>query len=107
MKRIVYNKLSGGHSGEAIPVPIPNTEVKLSYADDTDACRERRLLPDFFILTADTICFTYPLKVPCCNNLHPQRKNIGGVNSSARIIKNSRLAQSFQTGVFLLLYNKR
>ena len=28
--------LSGGHSGEAIPVPIPNTEVKLSYADDTD-----------------------------------------------------------------------
>ena len=48
MKRIVYNKLSGGHSGEAIPVPIPNTEVKLSYADDTDACRERRLLPDFF-----------------------------------------------------------
>ena len=42
-------KLSGGHSGEAIPVPIPNTEVKLSYADDTDPCRERRLLPDFFI----------------------------------------------------------
>ena len=25
----------GGHSGEVIPVPIPNTEVKLSYADDT------------------------------------------------------------------------
>lgn len=27
--------LPGGHSGEVIPVPIPNTEVKLSYADDT------------------------------------------------------------------------
>jgi hypothetical protein len=26
---------AGGHGGEAIPVPIPNTEVKLSYADDT------------------------------------------------------------------------
>ena len=25
----------GGHSGEEIPVPIPNTEVKLSNADDT------------------------------------------------------------------------
>ena len=25
----------GDHSGEVIPVPIPNTEVKLSYADDT------------------------------------------------------------------------
>ena len=25
----------GGHSGEVIPVPIPNTEVKLSYVDDT------------------------------------------------------------------------
>ena len=28
-------KLSCGHSGEEIPVPIPNTEVKLSNADDT------------------------------------------------------------------------
>ena len=26
---------AGGHSGEVIPVPIPNTEVKLSYVDDT------------------------------------------------------------------------
>ena len=25
----------GGYSGEATPVPIPNTEVKLSYADGT------------------------------------------------------------------------
>ena len=27
--------IAGGHGGEAIPVPIPNTEVKLSCADDT------------------------------------------------------------------------
>ena len=27
--------MPGGHSGEEIPVPISNTEVKLSYADDT------------------------------------------------------------------------
>ena len=26
---------ASGHSGEVIPVPIPNTEVKLSYVDDT------------------------------------------------------------------------
>ena len=26
---------SGGHSGEATPVPIPNTEVKLTCADGT------------------------------------------------------------------------
>ena len=26
---------AGDHSGEVIPVPIPNTEVKLSYVDDT------------------------------------------------------------------------
>ena len=34
--------MPGGHSGEVIPVPIPNTEVKLSYADDTAAKWESR-----------------------------------------------------------------
>ena len=29
------HKFPGGFSGEATPVPIPNTEVKLSYADGT------------------------------------------------------------------------
>ena len=33
---------AGGHSGEAIPVPIPNTEVKLSNVDDTALLRESR-----------------------------------------------------------------
>ena len=33
--RLYFVFLPGGHSGEVIPVPIPNTEVKLSYADDT------------------------------------------------------------------------
>ena len=27
--------MPGDHCGEVTPVPIPNTEVKLSYADDT------------------------------------------------------------------------
>ena len=42
---------AGGHGGEAIPVPIPNTEVKLSCADDSGTqSRESRWLPAFFIL---------------------------------------------------------
>ena len=45
LKTYVKNLLlimPGGHSGEVIPVPIPNTEVKLSYADDTAAKWESR-----------------------------------------------------------------
>ena len=42
--------MPGGHSGEVIPVPIPNTEVKLSYADDTAFWWESRKLPGFFYL---------------------------------------------------------
>ena len=34
--------LPGGHGGEEIPVPIPNTEVKLPCADDTASKRESR-----------------------------------------------------------------
>ena len=39
--------LSGGNSGEDTPVPISNTEVKLSSADDTwwETARESRTLP--------------------------------------------------------------
>ncbi len=39
----------GDSSGEAIPVPIPNTEVKLSSAEDTEraAFRENRSSPGF------------------------------------------------------------
>ena len=40
--------MPGGHSGEVIPVPIPNTEVKLSHADDTAEKWESRKLPGFF-----------------------------------------------------------
>ena len=47
--------LPGGHSGEAIPVPIPNTEVKLSNADDTAFGRESRQLPGFFFV----FCFYF------------------------------------------------
>ena len=40
----------GGNSGEATPVPIPNTEVKLSRADGTAGATlwESRTLPGFF-----------------------------------------------------------
>ena len=41
--------MSGGHSGEAIPVPIPNTEVKLSYADDTASAGKQVAARLFFL----------------------------------------------------------
>ena len=42
-------KIPGDSSGEATPVPIPNTEVKLSSAEDTEraAFREHRSSPGF------------------------------------------------------------
>ena len=43
---------SGDNSGEATPVPISNTEVKLLSADDTwwEAAWESRTLPVFYYL---------------------------------------------------------
>ena len=43
-------KVSGGNNGEDTPVPIPNTEVKLSSADDTWVVTpwESRSLPDLY-----------------------------------------------------------
>ena len=42
-------KFSGDNDEEAIPVPIPNTEVKLLSAEDTCGlpCWENRKSPDF------------------------------------------------------------
>ena len=42
------NKVSGGNSWRAPPVPIPNTEVKPPYADGTwlETARESRSSPD-------------------------------------------------------------
>ena len=42
---------TGGHSGEVIPVPFPNTEVKLPCADDTASRWESRSppVPSFFL----------------------------------------------------------
>ncbi len=42
------NVLPGDYYGEVTPVPIPNTEVKLSYADGTAFGRESRSSPGFF-----------------------------------------------------------
>ncbi len=45
-----YTNISGDDDIEEIPVPIPNTEVKLSCADDICElpCRENRLSPVFY-----------------------------------------------------------
>ena len=42
--------ISGDYNGEDTPVPIPNTEVKLSSAEDTwlETARENRSLPEFY-----------------------------------------------------------
>ena len=61
-------QVSGGFSGGGTPVPIPNTEVKLSSADDTARVTvwESRSLPDYMPLrwknTLRGFCFfcTYP-----------------------------------------------
>ena len=46
--------ISGGNDGEDPPVPIPNTEVKLSSAESTwlDTAREDKSLPDSIILSS-------------------------------------------------------
>ena len=51
------HKFPGGFSGEATPVPIPNTEVKLSYADGTwDAGPwKSRSSPGILILDSSTV----------------------------------------------------
>ena len=48
----IFIEKSGGYSGEATPVPISNTEVKLSCADDTwwETAWESRSSPVFLVL---------------------------------------------------------
>ncbi len=47
------HEISGGHSGRATPVPIPNTEVKPASADGTWGASpwESRTPPDLFLTT--------------------------------------------------------
>ena len=44
-------RISGDNNEEEIPVPMPNTEVKLLGAEDTYElpCWENRTSPDFFM----------------------------------------------------------
>jgi hypothetical protein len=46
---LLYLNHSGEYNGEATPVPIPNTAVKLSCANDTwlVTARENRSSPDY------------------------------------------------------------
>jgi hypothetical protein len=48
-RRFTVKNVPGGLTGGATPVPIPNTEVKPSKADDTAAVRqwESRTLPGY------------------------------------------------------------
>ena len=58
LKRINYiSNKSGGYDGEDTPVPIPNTAVKLSGADDTraEAPQENRTLPDLYSSIAQLV----------------------------------------------------
>ena len=47
----IHYKFFGDDDGEEIPVPIPNTEVKLSGAENTCGlpCWEDRKSPNFYI----------------------------------------------------------
>ncbi len=49
MRAVTYTEFFGGHSEEAPPVPIPNTEVKLFSADGTawETMWESRSPPSF------------------------------------------------------------
>ena len=40
---------AGSHGAEAIPVPIPNTEVKLRSADDTGCVPGKQVAAGFFL----------------------------------------------------------
>jgi hypothetical protein len=62
----------GDSSGEATPVPIPNTEVKLSSAEDTEraAFRENRSSPGLLLLrpcrcAGSSVCPRYPAGHEC------------------------------------------
>jgi hypothetical protein len=49
--KFIVIRFLGGYTGGVTPVPIPNTEVKLSRADDTMIARswESRTLPGIFL----------------------------------------------------------
>ena len=50
-RNLEFERVSGDNNEEEIPVPMPNTEVKLLGAEDTCElpCWENRKLPDFYI----------------------------------------------------------
>ena len=51
------SKIFGDYNREEPPVPIPNTEVKLSSADDTwlETARENRSSPNFYSSIAQSV----------------------------------------------------
>ena len=56
----LQNRIVGVDSGEGTPVPIPNTEVKLTCAENTwrAAARENRKAPTQRKHTEKSVCFS-------------------------------------------------
>ena len=82
----------GDSSGEAIPVPIPNTEVKLSSAEDTEraAFRENRSSPGFlrFLREPRAVVFVATggiLGVPMLRTSAPTRLPPGRAGDHSRV----------------------
>ena len=91
----VFN-VPGGLAGGATPVPIPNTEVKPSKADDTAAVRqwESRTLPGYKKKPAGesqqaflffTPCSSVPKKVEARNPLIAIRMERKGVFGTSKL----------------------
>ena len=61
MRRSSRYERSGGNDGEATPVPIPNTEVKLSGVDGTRTAgsRESRSPPGKKLVTRKTLSLIF------------------------------------------------
>ena len=77
----------GDSSGEATPVPIPNTEVKLSSAEDTEraAFREHRSSPGFLRFRPVDRLGAAPLRYPVdAMTATPEREPSAGRGSAAR-----------------------
>ena len=53
----MHSRFSGDNNEEEIPVPMPNTEVKLLSAEDTCElpCWKNRKLPDFYIFLVSSV----------------------------------------------------
>ncbi len=64
-KVVVSCEKLGGEAKEETPVIIPNTEVKLLFADGTASSRESKLLPGFLFYTLNIDFIFYVFRCSC------------------------------------------